>query len=441
MKDNLSIVITVIVLVLLMVIFPLYNFFERQDDMSYNLVLKATTNFADQVMNNGYIDQNTYDKFVTELGNTGNVYDIQIEAHRKVLTDATTANTYIEQSYIDYTDDIFESITNTTDSNLMKKSLKNNIYLLNPKDEIYVKVKNSNTTMAGALFNAIIPASKKTRIEVNYGGIIKNNAWKDIDARYTGHHLSPGIPSITLIDNTNAPVQTFNSGSSSEVYNVKKADIENGHFIAVSTEYEGHKISRFIWTLTDLTESSNKIDSKITTPSLKELQDVGSFFKVGNEYSIEVYAINDIGYASDKKMIKIKIINEESSLPETDMLGDLNNTSTLDDEDYVILYNYLNNSGTLTDKQMSKADINGNSAVNLQDLNFLKELIDNGFILGDVNSDNNIGMTDSTLIQKHIAGTISFNDDQKKRADMNKDNKIDEADYKLLQDKVAEKNI
>ena len=84
MKDNLSIVITIIILVLLMVFFPLYNFFERQDDMSYNLVLKATSNFADEVMNNGYIDQRGYNNFVTNLANTGNVYDIEVEAHRKV---------------------------------------------------------------------------------------------------------------------------------------------------------------------------------------------------------------------------------------------------------------------------------------------------------------------------------------------------------------------
>ena len=78
MKDNLSIVITIIILVLLMVFFPLYNFFERQDDMSYNLVLKATSNFADEVMNNGYIDQRGYNNFVTNLANTGNVYDIEV---------------------------------------------------------------------------------------------------------------------------------------------------------------------------------------------------------------------------------------------------------------------------------------------------------------------------------------------------------------------------
>ena len=55
MKDNLSIIVTMIVFVILIVIFPLYNYFERQDDMSYNMVLKSTTNFIDEVVNCGYI--------------------------------------------------------------------------------------------------------------------------------------------------------------------------------------------------------------------------------------------------------------------------------------------------------------------------------------------------------------------------------------------------
>ena len=212
MKDNLSIVITIIILVLLMVFFPLYNFFERQDDMSYNLVLKATSNFADEVMNNGYIDQRGYNNFVTNLANTGNVYDIEVEAHRKVLTLAGT-DIYEEQSYIDYTDDIFETIESNNTSNLMERPLKNNIYFFNPKDEIYIKVKNSNTTMAGALFNAIIPTSSKTRIEINYGGIIKNNAWKEIDATYTGQYLPPSSP-IIYIDR--------NGGVNRKEYEVRK---------------------------------------------------------------------------------------------------------------------------------------------------------------------------------------------------------------------------
>lgn len=58
------------------------------------------------------------------------------------------------------------------------------MYTLNQGDQFYVKIKNSNTTPAGALFNSIISTSSKDRIVVNYGGFIKNEAWKVIDARY-----------------------------------------------------------------------------------------------------------------------------------------------------------------------------------------------------------------------------------------------------------------
>lgn len=426
MKDNLSIVITVILLVLLMVIFPLYNFFERQDDMSYNLVLKATTNFADQVMNNGYIDQNTYDKFVTELGNTGNVYDIQIEAHRKVLTvDENGTDVYTEQSYIDYADDIFESITNSTDSNLMKKSLKNNIYLFNPKDEIYVKVKNSNTTMAGSLFNTIVPASKKERIVVNYGGIIKNNAWKDIDARYKGHELVPGAPVISLKDGSGNVIKSFNDVNN-PVYEVKKSDIDSGHFVAISMESEGIAISKYTWKLTDLTDDTNTISDKETTKALPNLQDIGTFLQLGHEYSFEVYALNDAGYKSDTTKITIKIVNKASETPETGGKNDFNN------DDLDILNGYLDGNITLTDEQKKKYNINGDTEINQTDYNYLKEIIDYGYILGDIDGDNRITIDDVTLVQKYIAGMITFTDEQFKRADINRDGNVDNTDLDLL---------
>jgi hypothetical protein len=66
-----------LVFVILIVIFPLYNYFERQDDMSYNLALKAVTSFVDQVTENGYLDQTTYDSFIQRLTQTGNSYDIK----------------------------------------------------------------------------------------------------------------------------------------------------------------------------------------------------------------------------------------------------------------------------------------------------------------------------------------------------------------------------
>ena len=79
MRDNLSIVIAMLVFVILVVIFPLYNYFERQDDMSYNLALKATTNFVDEVLETGYLTQEMYDNYINLLGDTGNIYDIQFK--------------------------------------------------------------------------------------------------------------------------------------------------------------------------------------------------------------------------------------------------------------------------------------------------------------------------------------------------------------------------
>ncbi len=201
MKDNLSIVITIIVLVMLIVIFPLYNYFERQDDMSYNLVLKATTNFVDEVLNSGYIDQSSYDKFVNTIAATGNLYDIELEAHRKVLTknpDNTSANEYIEQYVIDYNDQIFEDLTTTTANvtSLDHKTLKTGTYLLNEGDQFYIKLKNSNKTMAGAIFNTIVPTSKTDRIAVNYGGIVKNNAWQEVASVYLGYDANSNKPQI-----------------------------------------------------------------------------------------------------------------------------------------------------------------------------------------------------------------------------------------------------
>ncbi len=179
MQDNLSIVITMIIFVTLVVIFPLYNLFERQDDMSYTLALKATTSFVDEIRNNGYIDSRNYTNFVTQLSTTGNTYDIQIEAHKKTLIiDVRNPAQYLEQYSVDYTQDIL-NIINTGTTNVSGIVLKDNAYLLNQEDQIYVKLRNVNTTMAGAIFNAIIPTANKERIVVNYGGVIKNSSWKN----------------------------------------------------------------------------------------------------------------------------------------------------------------------------------------------------------------------------------------------------------------------
>lgn len=189
MKDTLSMIVAVIFIVILLVILPLYNYFERQDDMSYNLALKTVTMFVDEVTQNGYIDQNMYDKFIQRLGTTGNSYDIQIEAQKKILTiDPNNVSpddgkeTYIEQYKSYYNKDIFNDETGKT-SNIIDKdnSLKNDIFFLDVGDKFYVTVKNTNTTMASALLSIITSGVTKEKVNITYGAIVKNNNWENTE--------------------------------------------------------------------------------------------------------------------------------------------------------------------------------------------------------------------------------------------------------------------
>ena len=422
MKDNLSIVITIIVLVLLMVLFPLYNFFERQDDMSYNLVLKATTNFADQVMNNGYIDQNMYNNFVNELGNTGNIYDIQIEAHRKVLTkdkDNITGDTYVEQSYIDYNDDIFNSLENS--KSIMDKQLKNNIYIMNENDEIYVKVKNSNTTLAGSLFNSIIVTSSKTRIEVNYGGIIKNNSWAKIDATYKGHIQAPGAPKVTVGG------EEVGSGNSIQIAYNKfiESDIEakSVAFNNQDTSIE-NEIEKYIWSITDNSTKENYDYN--TSNKLEKKED---FFKDGNTYKIEVYAVDKLGYRSESTTITLELKDPSSTSDETE--------GTLTNDDLEKVNKYLENNEELTNEEKELYDIDNNQKITAEDMEYIKGYLENGYITGDVNQDLKITDEDSKMLGEYIRRSVTLNETQLKAADVNNDSVFDIKDIDEIKELIT----
>ena len=187
MKDAFSMIIAVILLVILIIILPLYNYFERQDDMSYNVALKTVTMFVDEVAQNGYLDQNMYNKFIERLASTGNSYDVEVEAQKKVMTidpDNTDPDdgeeTYVEQYKSYYNKDIFNDETGQTSTVISKdNTLKNNAFFFDVGDRFNVKIKNTNTTMASALLSAIVSTVPKEKINISYGATIKNNNWQN----------------------------------------------------------------------------------------------------------------------------------------------------------------------------------------------------------------------------------------------------------------------
>ena len=211
MKDALSMILAVILLVILIIILPLYNYFERQDDMSYNTALKTVTMFVDEVAQNGYLDQNMYDKFIQRLGATGNSYEIQVEAQKRIITNDpdNTLNQddpkYIEQYKLYYNKDIFNDETGSTSTIISKdNSLKNGAFFFDVGDKFYVRIKNTNTTMASALLAAIVPGATSEKINISYGSTIKNNNWKNTDVSQL--YQSDILVNITLVD-PNSPDQ------------------------------------------------------------------------------------------------------------------------------------------------------------------------------------------------------------------------------------------
>ena len=303
MKDNLSIIIAMLVFVILIVIFPLYNYFERQDDMSYNLALKATTNFVDEVLESGYLTQEMYNKYILELSNTGNIYDIQLEAHKKILT-SNSSGGYDEQYKIDYNKDIFD--TNEEAMDVMSANIvKDDAYYLDEGDQFYVKMNNSNTTMAGAIFNTIVPTASKERISVNYGGVVKNQAWAKVDAKYYDiAGIVSNSPNVFLEKVSGIiPADKNISSSGLKLFPNNSNYVTNVVFSAKGPENSSwwNKVTSYTWTLDGGSSINKSVDDTYTIPSLSE-----------GDHTLTVVGNDEAGNKTDEKTIQITVTSTVS---------------------------------------------------------------------------------------------------------------------------------
>lgn len=178
MQENISVLIASIVAVVIIVLFPIYNIAVRQDSIANNMVVRATTSFVDDVRNKGYIDKETYGKYLNELDKSGNTYDVEMEVYKPILLETSEGSDEYEEKYeIDYTTDI---LSNMDDKSLNKNtgSIKNkNSYYLEEDYKFYVRVKNNNITQAQILLGRLLGGKQNERIIVNYGGMVYSNEW------------------------------------------------------------------------------------------------------------------------------------------------------------------------------------------------------------------------------------------------------------------------
>lgn len=230
MEDIVQRVFAILMSVFMFFILPLYIAFEKKDDIAYALALKITNSFVDNVNSKGYLTLDMYDKYISELSTTGNVYDVSLEynakeynpviqvshddAGKKVI-DATydyleKKNEYeagtLTNSEITYklsevkytTQQILDLLGNNNENYVSSSGYGSKdidslptvpriyglsdegVLLMNEGDQFTVVVRNTNTTVATVLFNTLTfgaNAGNDTKVYINYGGTVKNTEW------------------------------------------------------------------------------------------------------------------------------------------------------------------------------------------------------------------------------------------------------------------------
>lgn len=178
--NSLSKIFAVILGIVLMLIYPLYQQAQKQDELSQIVAHNAVTEFVDAVRTKGYISPQMYLEFSEKLSATGNVFDIEMShLHKKynpLYSDPADPSTF-QQSYEEYydghyTDEImkvlFPEENIAADSNERK-------YMLALYDYFSVDIKNRNTTMAQVVESSLFGVFNDTaKIYIPYGGMVIN---------------------------------------------------------------------------------------------------------------------------------------------------------------------------------------------------------------------------------------------------------------------------
>ena len=79
MEEVVQRVFAILISVIIFFLLPLYIAFEKKDDIAYSLALRVTTDFVDNVTSKGYLTIDMYNKFISDLSLTDNVYNISLE--------------------------------------------------------------------------------------------------------------------------------------------------------------------------------------------------------------------------------------------------------------------------------------------------------------------------------------------------------------------------
>ena len=178
--DTVGKIIAIIIVIIALFIAPLISMSSNNDSITQSTVYDIASEFVDDVRECGYISQERYLLFISELDNTGILYDVElIHSHSSVnpvfetqtsgnggapttTQQVVTGTSEVTDCY--YTDEILRDIYSTE-----------GIYRLSVGDTISITVKNRDKTIAQRIRQMVFNyVDEGHPIFVQYGGVIRD---------------------------------------------------------------------------------------------------------------------------------------------------------------------------------------------------------------------------------------------------------------------------
>ena len=167
MEDILVSIIGIAIAAILMFIFPLITMSDRTDDISQLTVEIATNEFVDDIRQSGKITTERYNKFVQNIGSTGNTYNIQMEVR---ILDKNPSRKVVENTRMT-SENVYYSVYNSQIEKILSESKD---YYLKEGDIVTVSVNNSNQTISQQLKNFFykVVGEDTYTIASSHGGMV-----------------------------------------------------------------------------------------------------------------------------------------------------------------------------------------------------------------------------------------------------------------------------
>lgn len=175
-SESLWKILSFVLAIVLMILFPLLHLYEKQDEIVYYRVLDHANEFVNTVKYKGYIDEKIWNEFYQKINSYGYTFELSV-SHKEAENipvygnpqdpDSFTGKTkkvYFEHPHIDIMDVIFPENQSA--------AMEDRVYDMEVGDFVILDVKSTHNTKADVLRNSFLNSDIDNPFHIRFSGMI-----------------------------------------------------------------------------------------------------------------------------------------------------------------------------------------------------------------------------------------------------------------------------